>query len=202
MGATPARKADGRAMTSDVYWTLLGLIIERPSYGLELHNRHQRVYGDVLPISSGAHIYTGLNEMEKRGLIEIVPGVGGGRQPKPRYRATPLGVRSFEDWCVERIDALQRGYELWTRQLAIFAPDPAAAIEILRRFRGRYAEKAGQTGAERTGSVKGSRDALIDCLVAEQQRIATGGMLSWLQFAIAKFEDRVGSVADDDPPAS
>ena len=200
MPAKHARMTSGRAMTSEVYWTLLGLVIERPSYGLELYNRYQRVYADLLPVSGESHIYKGLDEMERRGFIETVPGVGVGRQPKPHYQATPLGVRSFEDWCVERMDAQRRSQELWTRQLAIFAHDPPAALNILHRFRCQYLEMAGKTGGQPEGSSIDSRDAFVDELVAEQQRIAAGGMLSWLRYAIARFQERAGSVASDGPP--
>jgi DNA-binding PadR family transcriptional regulator len=195
-----ASKMASREMASVVYWVLLGLVIERPSYGLELYNRYERMYGDLLPISGGSHIYKGLDEMQRRGLIETRPEVGVGRQPKPHYRVTPLGVSSFEDWYVEQMDAQRRSLELWARQLAIFAHDPAAALDLLGRFRRHYLETVGQMGGGSERSVSHSRGALIDELVAEQQRIAAGGMLSWLRFAVARFEERAGSVADDGPP--
>jgi DNA-binding PadR family transcriptional regulator len=133
-------------MTSVVYWVLLGLVIERSSYGLELYNRYQRLYADLLPVSSSSHIYTALDELQSRGFIETVPGVGVGRQPKPHYRATPLGTSSFEDWYVEQMDLQRRSLELWARQLAIFANDPAVALRMIGRFRREYLESASQIG--------------------------------------------------------
>jgi DNA-binding PadR family transcriptional regulator len=187
-------------MTSVVYWAVLGLVIERPSYGLEFYNRYQRLYADLLPVSGSSHIYTALDELEGRGFIETAPEVGTARQPKPHYRATSLGMSNFEDWYVEQMDAQRRGLELWARQLAIFAHDPATAVGLIGRFRRKYLEKAGQIGREPEGSVDGSRGALIDELVAEQQRIAAGGMLSWLRFANARFQERARSVASDGSP--
>jgi DNA-binding PadR family transcriptional regulator len=187
-------------MTSVVYWVLLGLVIERPSYGLELYNRYQRLYADLLPVSGSSHIYTALDELESRGLIETIPEAGVGRQPKPHYRVTALGASSFEDWYVEQMDLQRRSLELWARQLAIFAHDPVAALRLIGRFRREYLETAGQIGAGSAGSVSDSRGALIDELVAEQKRIAAGGMLSWLRYASARFEDRKRSLIDDDPP--
>src|SRR5271168_3961392 len=78
-------------MRSPVNWALLGLVIERPSYGYELVKRFQREYEDVLPLSSESHVYTALKALERRGLIEETPGKGGGRQPKPCYHATATG---------------------------------------------------------------------------------------------------------------
>jgi DNA-binding PadR family transcriptional regulator len=185
-------------MTSVVYWVLLGLVIERPSYGLELYNRYQRMYADLLPASGSSHIYKALDELESRGFIEPVSEAGGSRQPKPHYRATALGASSFEDWYVEQMDLQRRGLELWARQLAIFAHDPAAALGLIDRFRREYLEAAGRIGAE-AGTASDSRGALIDDLVAEQKRIAAGGMLSWLHYAEDRIEARAGRPVDAPP---
>ena len=190
MGDVALGKTSTRAMTSVVYWALLGLVIERPSYGLELYNRYQRLYADLLPVSGSSHIYTALDELEDRAFIETMSATG---QRPPAQAATTgsprLGSAAFEDWYVEQMDAQRRGLELWARQLAIFAQDPAAAIGLIARFRREYLQTVGQIGRAPRGSVDGSRGALIDELVAEQQRIAAGGMLSWLRFANARFED-------------
>jgi DNA-binding PadR family transcriptional regulator len=187
-------------MTSPVNWTILGLVIERPSYGLELANRFQRVYADVLPLSGDSHVYAALNMLEAREMIEIVAGTGAGRQPKPHYQATQLGVRSYEDWLVEQVEAQSRSQELWVRQLAIFAHDPPSALQMLDRYQRKYLKDAGRTGHLPQGSGLDSREELIDGLVAEQQRIAVGGMLSWLRYAHARFETLAGSIARDEPP--
>jgi DNA-binding PadR family transcriptional regulator len=187
-------------MTSVVNWTLLGLVIERPSYGLELANRFQRVYADVLPVSGDSHVYSALDALEARELIENIPGIGIGRQPKPHYQATLLGVRSYEDWLVEQIDAQRRRQELWVRQLAIFAHDPGAALHLLGRYERQYLKAAGRTGHPLEGSPINSRGELIDGLVAEQQRLAVGGILSWLRYAHARFEALARGVARDDVP--
>jgi len=187
-------------MTSVVYWAILGLVIERPSYGLELYNRYQRLYADLLPVSGSSHIYTALDALEDRAFIETLFAAGSGRQPKPYYQVTALGMSSFVDWYVEQMDAQRRGLELWARQLAVFAEEPAVAIGLIGRFRREYLETAGKVGYEPEDSVSNSRDALIDELVAEQQRIAAGGTLSWLRFANARFQELARSVADDDSP--
>jgi DNA-binding PadR family transcriptional regulator len=189
MGVSTARSArNARAMTSSVSWALLGLVISRSSYGWELAHRFERTYGDVLPVSSESHVYSALNTLEARGLIEIVPGTEIGRQPKPHYRATPLGISSYEDWLVEQVDAERRRQELWVRQLAVFAHDPVAALHVIDRFERQYLKRAGQVGGRRDGAASDPRLDLIDGLVAEQHRIAVGGMLSWLRSARDRFE--------------
>jgi DNA-binding PadR family transcriptional regulator len=187
-------------MTSSVNWVLLGLVIDRSSYGLELAHRFQRVYADVLPVSGDSHIYGALDALKGRGMIEIVPGTEIGRQPKLHYQATSFGVRSYEDWLVAQADDELRRQELWVRQLEVFASDPVAALRVIGRFERRYLKGAGQIGHSLEGSVVASRATLIDELVAEQRRLAAGGMLSWFRFAQETFEALAGKPQIDDPP--
>jgi DNA-binding PadR family transcriptional regulator len=201
MSAASTDTATGRAMTSPVSWALLGLVIARPSYGNELYQRFQRVYGDVLPISSQSHIYSALNTLQARGLIAPIPGVDvRARQPKPHYQATQSGVELYVEWLVQQVDAERRRQELWVRQLAVFAHNPSAALDVLGRFQHQYLKGAVQVGHQPAEAARGSRDELIDALVAEQQRIAAGGMLTWLRHAHNTFEARAQSVARDDSP--
>jgi DNA-binding PadR family transcriptional regulator len=201
MKAASAHTANGRPMTSPVNWALLGLVIERPSYGRELYSRFQRTYADVLAINSESHIYSALDALEKRGLIVTIPGLGAiTRQPKPRYQATQSGVERYVEWLVKQVDAERRRQELWVRQLAIFADNPNAALHVLGRFQDQYLKGAGQVGRQPTVAANGARDDMIDELVAEQQRIAAGGMLKWLRHAHDTFEARTKSAAQDDAP--
>jgi DNA-binding PadR family transcriptional regulator len=185
MGAAAARKTE-KAMTSLVNWALLGLVIERSSYGLELARRFQRVYAAVLPISADSHIYTALDALVGRELVEVAPGIEIGRQPKLHYRATQAGVSRYEDWVVALVDDERRRQELWVRQLAIFAHDPTAALHMIGRFEQQHLAGAGQTG--RSSTVSDPRTKLIDDLLGHQQRTASGAMLSWLQYAQERFE--------------
>ncbi len=182
-------------MTSEVYWALLGLVIERPSYGREYYHRYQRVYGDVQPFSSESHVYSALDALCARGLIEEVAGPGDSRQPKPHYRATALGVRSYVEWIVKQVEAERRRQAVWVRQLAIFADTPTVALQILQRTRDQYLGQAGQPGA--VEYAQGSRDELIQELLAEHQRIGTGEMLKWLEHAIDRFQARLRATRDD-----
>jgi DNA-binding PadR family transcriptional regulator len=193
--------AAARQMRSSVNWTLLGLVIERPSYGLELATRFQRVYAEVLKVSGDSHVYKALDALESRAMIEMIPGTGFGRQPKPHYRATELGVGSYEDWLVEQVDVEAQRQELWVRQLSMFAHDPQAALQVLGRFERQYLKRVGQVGLPTRRPTGDTRTELIDDLVSEQQRIAVGGMLSWLRYTQALFEARVRKPADEPPPA-
>lgn len=197
MGAAAARKTADRTMRSSVNWALLGLVIDRSSYGLELAHRFQRLYGDVLPVSGESHIYSALDSLKGRGMIAVIPEAELVRQPKLHYQATQLGVRSYEEWVVAQVDEERRRQELWVRQLAIFARDPVAALHMIGRFEHQYLKGAGQTGCSPCDSASDARPRVVDELVDEQSRIAVGGMLSWLQYARERFEADTG-----EPPAN
>lgn len=188
-------------MTSPVYWVLLGLVIERPSYGLELYHRFQRMYGDILPVRAESHVYGALDSLEKRGLIESIPGTGVARQPKPHYEVTQHGVRSYEDWLVAQVEDERHRQELWVRQLGIFAHDPEAALRLVSRFENQHLKGVAQT-SRLPGIPRDSRAELIEDLVAERQRLADGEILSWLHYAEDRIEARTGRSYVDDPPGT
>ena len=188
-------------MASTIYWALLGLVIERASYGNELFNRYERAYGDVLPVSGASHIYAALDRLKSSGLIEVIPDAGEvSRQPKLHYRATKRGVASYERWLVDQADGLLRQQQLWVRQLGIYANNPTAALRVLSDARNLYLKRGGEVGRPADGSPTSSRD-LIDRLAAEQQRIAIGGVLTWLRTAYASFEGLAEGASDAAPRA-
>lgn len=189
--AEPGRDT-GRRMSSQVNWLVLGLVIERPSYGHELFSRYERRYSGTAPVSGSSHVYTALNALEARGLIERFSVDQSGRQPRAYHRATPEGVRGYQEWLVDLIDMEQRGCELLAQQLGMLARAPAVGLRILERLEQRCLEASGQVGAPSARSM-GVRDELVDDLVNERLRIAVGGTLSWLRHAIERFEALVSN---------
>ncbi len=142
-------------MRSAVNWAVLGLVIERPSYGYELFQRLERRYGGVLdpPISQ---IYAALNALERAALIEPLPAEEAGaapdeharpaarRQPKVHYRATAGGARAFREWVAEQIR------------------DDPRHVELLRRIAGTAA-----AGVDRVGTMRDLVDAYERACVEE-----------------------------------
>jgi len=142
-------------MRSAVNWAVLGLVIERPSYGYELFQRLERRYGGVLdpPISQ---IYAALNALERAELIEPLPEEerepvpdealrpAAKRQPKVHYRATASGARAFREWVAEQM-----------------REDPRH-VELLRRIAGTAA-----AGIDRAGTMRALVDAYERACVDE-----------------------------------
>lgn len=181
-------------MRSPVSWALLGLVIERPSYGYELVQRFERTYSDALELSSPSQIYTALDALERRSLIEKLPAGAApevGRQPKPHYQATPAGVHGYQDWLIAQVHEERRRSRLFARQLAALAPQ--AALGVIERYEQTCLEEAKKTPIATT------HDPLLDGtwglasrLVGEEERLALGARLSWIEYARSEFRALVG----------
>jgi DNA-binding PadR family transcriptional regulator len=181
-----AARAEG-PMRSLVNWALLGLVIERPSYAYELAQRFEREYRDALSLSSVSHIYTALNTLQSRALVEEFPGTRGARQSKPHYRATAKGIDAYREWLVAQIDEDRQRQRLFVLQLGAFMRQPHEALEILTRFQERCTELADPPVA-RLDAIRGAdRGALATTLLEEESRLALGAKLAWAKYARKRF---------------
>ena len=190
------RDAQAAPMQSPVNWALLGLVIERPSYAYELAQRFERTYQAALTVSSISHVYTALAALRSRSLIEELPGTRVGRQPKPHYRATAKGLQDYGQWLIGQTDEDRRRPRLFVLQLATFTPNPQAALQILARY-----EQACLSEAQRAAIRPRDRAALKDVvklserLVEEENRLALGAKLAWVQYARQELKARTSTRA-------
>jgi DNA-binding PadR family transcriptional regulator len=184
-GVANARRS-APAIRSPVSWALLGLVIERPSYGYELVQRFERTYGDALELSSPSQIYTALDALKRRSLIEEIalpdPAPDVPRQPKPHYRATAAGVHDYQDRLIAQVGEERRRSRLFARQLA--ALESHAALAVIEHYEQVCLEEAKRTPMTAAG------DALLDGaaglaarLVREEDRLTVGARLSWIEYA-------------------
>jgi DNA-binding PadR family transcriptional regulator len=174
-------------MRSPVNWAVLGLVIERPSYGYELAQRFERVYGNALPISGISHIYLALQALKTRSLIEDVPEESTAvRRPRPDYRATAAGMRAFRDYLTGQGEDGQRS-QLFSRQLAMFCDEPDAALDVLRHFEQASLEAIGTSQPSGDGPAMGGSSALTDRLVREETRLTAQARLEWVEYARREF---------------
>lgn len=177
-------------MRSPVSWALLGLVIQRPSYGYELVQRFERTYADALELSSPSQIYTALDTLARRALIEQfaekLPAENSssdvGRQPKPHYRATVEGVHAYREWLLAQQHDERRRSLLFARQLAMLGPsDAQAVLERLEQACLARARDARVAGAEdRSPKEFGG---LVQRLVYEEDRLAVDARLAWIGYA-------------------
>ncbi len=176
-------------MQSAVHWALLGLVIERPSYGYELAHRFEHAYAGMLQLSGFSYVYTALDTLQCRGMIEEIPGTRTGRQPKPRYRATDEGVSSYQERLIVQMREDFRRSRLFARQLAVFAHEPEMALDVIERYGQACLEEAGEMpvlapAAACADPVSG----LAARLVSEERRLALGARLPWIDYARREFK--------------
>lgn len=177
-------------MRSPVNWGLLGLVIQRPSYGYELVQRFERTYGDALELSSPSQVYTGLDTLTRKSLIEEIPPDDVAahapgdvvRQPKPHYRATVAGVDGYRQWLVAQVRHERRRSRLFTRQLAVLAPRDALAV--VEHYERACLKQASETTTAAAGDLAPEgAGGLAARLLGEQERLTMDARLAWIEYA-------------------
>jgi DNA-binding PadR family transcriptional regulator len=179
------------AMRSPVNWSLLGLVIQRPSYGYELVQRFERAYGEDLELSSPSQIYTALDILQRRGLIELLPitaAVGLSRQPKPHYRVTNDGRGAYVDWLASHVQGEQRRSRLFVHQIAVL-PAPEA-LSVIERCEHACLKAATARRVPDDKEHGGDPGVLAMRLIDEEQRLVIDARLAWLEYARRQLRAR------------
>lgn len=182
--ASKGERPAGGQLRSPVSWALLGLVIDRPSYGYELVQRFERTHGDALGLSSISQIYTALDTLERRGLIEELAADEDSpatRQPKLHYRATSAGVLEHREWLIGQLTEERRRSRLLVRQVAMLAPsDGLMVIERFEHACLREAVAARPSGDETPAE---GHATIAARLLSEEGRLASEAKLSWIAYA-------------------
>jgi DNA-binding PadR family transcriptional regulator len=175
------------SMQSPVNWALLGLVIERPSYAYKLAQRFDRTYEGALSLSSTSHVYTALRALLDRELIEEVPGSGTGRQPKPCYRATGQGLEHYQRWLVSQLPEERRRQRLFAVELAALMSEPELARTVIDGYEQECLREAGQSTLAGEAYANDAPSALASRLASEENRLALGARLAWVQYVRAEL---------------
>jgi len=174
--------SDAAPMRSEIHWAVLGLIIERPGYGYDLAQRFERAYGGLLRLSGASYMYNVLGVLKGRGFIDELPGKGGGRQPKPLYRATSAGVETYQAQLISEAGEDRRRSCLFTRRLAVFVREPEAALEVVARYRDACLKQALAVTASAETELDPATK-LASRLEVEERRLAITAQLEWCDYA-------------------
>ena len=167
---------------------VLGLLLERPSWGYELVARFERVFGAqpwewrVTPTA----IYRALNRLEDDAMIEPL-GRGDGerwtdskqRRMRQSYRATGDGARTMREWLAVPMSSSPSQEELLIR---VHFGD--ASDELLRAMLRRHAAACLEE-LERIAAA--TAQTRMQRLVKEDRRLAVQARLSWIDFALAEL---------------
>jgi DNA-binding PadR family transcriptional regulator len=181
-------------MRSPVNWALLGLIVERPTYAYDLAQRFERRFGEVLTLSNIGHAYTALGALGERGLVEEIPGTRAGRQPKPRYRATPLGLEEYRAWLVAQAGEARRHHQLFVLALGALAGERSEALAVLSRYEQAWLMEGMRTPIGRDPDTPVDRvSALLGRLIEEDNRLSVGARLEWIEYARQQLHSPAGA---------
>ena len=186
VGARVARSRRSAPLTSPIYWAVLGLVIERPSYAYELAHRFERMHEGALSISSTSHVYVALRALEDRGFADVSVETRGSAQPRRRWEATPLGISEHANWVVSQVQDERRRQRVLIAQLGALAQNPTEALAALDAYEEacvREIADAPPAGAdEGPGTTR-----LVARLTAEETRLTLAARLRWLQYARAQL---------------
>lgn len=186
MESAPVNDGRAAAMRSPINWALLGLLIQRPSYGYELVQRFERTHGDTLELSSRSQIYTALDSLARRGLIEHLDGQFEApvRQLKlhyrVHYRVTQEGVRAYERWLIDQVCDDERRSRLIARHFATLPLEHA--LRMLDRCAQLSLDAAGKLPADDEPHTEHPQ-ALAERIAGEEERLRAGAILSWIEYA-------------------
>lgn len=179
------------ALRSTIAWALLGLVIERPSYGYELMQRFKRAYGETLVLSGSAKIYQAIEALAVRALIEEVreePSPTSLRLPKPRYRATEEGVRAYQDWLLTQLEEARQRGRLFARQLAMLEPE--LALGVIDQY-----ERECLLENDDPTEPATERQSVAARLAEQEESLDMQVRMSWIEFARSELKTLIAERA-------
>ena len=184
-------------MSSLLDYTVLSLLIEKPSYGYEIRERFERRFGDLMGGTSQSNIYAVLKRLQREAMIEqIAVETAQGSEGRPRiyYRATGAGGGMFRGWLAKRLRDDQERSELLSRLAATGMRRVEAMLDVIDRYEQecvQEAQRAAQRAAEleRVGYSRAVDPGaeLIEDLIAEERRRSVAARLDWIDYARSRI---------------
>lgn len=179
--------AGNAKLTPSTRLAVLGLLLERPSWGYELVARFERTFGEGPARWEVTHaaIYQALRRLERDGMIEIDGEMderwldSPQRRMRQKYRVTGDGARSMREWLVTPMPSRPSQEEVLIR---VHFGD--VSDETLRAMLKRHAEVCLEE-LERIAAAPA--ETRMQRLVKEDRRLVVQARLSWIDFALAEL---------------
>jgi DNA-binding PadR family transcriptional regulator len=163
---------------------VLALVIEKPSYGYEIHERFVRRFGEILS-TSRATIYDVLARLEEEGYVAVAGSSGPRGRPRVNFRPTDQGAEIHLSWLAECLCDPQRSPVL-SRLAGIGLRGTDAKLKLIDRF----VEKSSQEARE--VPMPECDDGLLWELLIELRRRLADAKLEWGVYARSLVLDRAG----------
>jgi DNA-binding PadR family transcriptional regulator len=160
---------------------VLALVIEKPSYGYEIHERFQRRFGEFLS-TSRANVYDALRRLEGDEYVEVAGRSGARGRPRVNFKATPRGVEANSSWLAEGLQEDLERLGLWSRLASLRRPD--ARLEVIDRFEEECSLEARQI------AMPVCDDDLLGDLLIEYRRRLVAAKLEWAAYARSRIRQQ------------
>jgi DNA-binding PadR family transcriptional regulator len=164
---------------------ILALVIEKPSYGYELHERFKRRFGEFLS-TSPANVYDALSRLEEEEYVRVAGRSGARGRPRVNFQATAKGVETHLSWLAERLREDPQRLALLSRLASISLRRVDAMLKVIDRFMEECSLEAHRTAMPACGE-----DLLCELLVEHRRRVAAA-QLEWGVYARSKVLERTG----------
>ncbi len=189
------RQRPERTLQATVNWAVLGLVIEKPSYGYEIGRRFMARFGDLVPASL-SNIYTTLDRLVRMGLVEPThsePASSSGRQHKLHYRATSEGARAYRAWLARRLRSGEQRSELLLRLLSVCLRGVRALDELLGRYEGECLEeqRALPSAPPQDAPDPELMPALLSRVIDAERRQMLDAQIAWVRSTRAELREHI-----------
>ena len=186
---------------------VLGLLIERPSYGYELHARSKRRFGNLISFGT-THAYQAINTLQRHEMIEPIeppipePTERGKRQFRFFYRVTADGAEAFRTWLAEPVQEDLRTAELLIRVGSAGVLGPQALRHVIEGYQAQCRRRAEELDAEgeREPSRRRALSAAIEMIatsnVSRSRRSCGGASLPFSRSQRSKIESALATRAE------
>jgi DNA-binding PadR family transcriptional regulator len=195
-GGSGRNWAPERALQASVNWAVLGLVIEKPSYGYEIGRRFIARFGGFIPASL-SNIYTTLDRLVRMGLVEpthVQASTASGRQHKLYYRATSEGARAYRAWLARRLRELDQRSELLLRLLSVCLRGAPALDEVLDRYEVECVQERRalqEQPPRRPPADPELMPELLARMIDDERRSMLAAQLDWVQRTRAELGDHL-----------
>jgi DNA-binding PadR family transcriptional regulator len=184
-----------RTLQASVNWAVLGLVIEKPSYGYEIGRRFIARFGGFIPASL-SNIYTTLDRLVRMGLLEptyVQATTASGRQHKLHYRATSEGARAYRAWLARRLRQLDQRSELLLRLLSVCLRGVPALDEVLERYEAECVQERERLQRQPPKPAADSElmPELLERMIDDERRSMLAAQLDWVRRTRTELGDHL-----------
>lgn len=185
-------------MKAGTKYAVLGLLLERPSYGYEVLTRFRRAFDAGQWAISPQGLYASLDRLERDGFIEPVVALtpeASRRQPKTPYRVTGHGEDALRRFLQTPMGADPSRAEFLVRLQCAASQDTDALLLMLEGYERACLDELSRIGAEtlEDAAPHAHLGRLVERLAREDRRLGIQARLTWIEFARQQLRSLAGT---------